>query len=145
LKSKRGDAKRKGSFVSGEIQLQFTLVDPTNQAASPRELLNKLSAFTTSGSEDETLEGAGFSKFESGDLDEDEDEEADLDTSDEPDNLTKPEKAEKQKRRLRLKRLKRKTKARAYELTGGNDCVGIAFIEIGRITDLPPERNSWSF
>ena len=91
--------------------------------------------------EDDLLKVDSRDQSRENDEDEDDDEEPDLETSDETDDLTKPEKAEKRKKRLRLKNLRRKTKARAYELTGANDCVGIVFMEIGRITDLPPERN----
>ena len=66
-----------------------------------------------------------------------------METSDEVGNSTKPEIAAKRKKRLRLKRLRRKSKARAYEFTGGGkDVVGVVYLEIQRITDLPPERNS---
>ena len=77
------------------------------------------------------------------DDEEEDDEENNLETSDETDDPTKPVTVEKEKRKrmLRLKRLKRKTKARAYQFTGGTDVVGIVFLEIGKITDLPPERN----
>jgi phosphatidylserine decarboxylase len=74
--------------------------------------------------------------------DEEDDEENAVDTSEETDDPTKPEVVAKRKRKLRLKRLRRKTKARAYEFTGsGSDVIGIVFLEIVRITDLPPERN----
>ena len=84
-----------------------------------------------------------FTRLASHNADEEDTDDRDVDTSDETEDLTKPETAEKRKKKLRLKRLKRKTKARAYEFTGngGSDVVGIAFLEIGRITDLPPERN----
>lgn len=71
----------------------------------------------------------------------DDDDEEEEDISDETEDPSTPEAVEKRKRRLRLKRLKKKVKARAYEFSGGSDCVGIIFLEIGRITDLPPERN----
>ena len=83
-------------------------------------------------------------------LDEDEDEDEDetdekgLEASDETDDPSKPTPKEKRKRKLRMKRLKKRAKARAYEFTGGTDVVGIVFLEIGKITDLPPERNSKS-
>lgn len=41
-----------------------------------------------------------------------------------------------------MAKLKRKKKARAYEFQSESDVVGIIFLEISRITDLPPERNS---
>lgn len=57
--------------------------------------------------------------------------------------MTKPEVAEKRRRRLRLKRLKRRSlAARAYQFSGATNGVqGIVFMEILKITDLPPERN----
>ena len=39
-------------------------------------------------------------------------------------------------------RLKKKTEARAYEFSGGT---GIVFLDIVKITDLLPERNSMYF
>jgi len=53
----------------------------------------------------------------------------------------KKETVEKKGRRLRLARLKKKAKQRAYEFSGLSDLDGVLFLEIGRITDLPPERN----
>lgn len=63
-------------------------------------------------------------------------------TLDEADDPTKPELVEK-RRRLRLRRLKRKSlAARAYQFSGARNGVqGIVFMEIVKITDLPPERN----
>lgn len=78
------------------------------------------------------------------DDDDDDNEEKDLETSDETDDPTKPASTEKRKKKLRLARLKKKSKKRAYEFSGGSDVVGIVFLDIGRITDLPPERNSVS-
>ena len=75
------------------------------------------------------------------DADVDDDDDHGLDTSDETDDPAKPEVIEKRKKKLRLARLKKKTKKRAYEFTGGSDVTGIAFLEIEKITDLPPERN----
>ncbi len=76
--------------------------------------------------------------------DDEEGDEKDQETSDETDDPIKPGGTEKRKKKLRLARLKKKTKARAYEFSGGTDVVGIVFLEIVRITDLPPERNSRS-
>lgn len=76
------------------------------------------------------------------DEEDDEEDEKDLETSDETDDPIKAGGTEKRKKKLRLARLKKKTKARAYEFSGGTDIVGIVFLDIGKITDLPPERNS---
>ena len=84
-----------------------------------------------------------LARLESLDTREDEDDDEKEDgTSDETDDPNKPEVAAKRRRKLRLMRLRKKTKARAYEFTGGTDVVGIVFLEIGKIMDLPPERNS---
>ena len=93
---------------------------------------------------DEDLSRLDSLELEDEDDDEDEIDEKNPETSDETDDPTKPAGAEKEKRkrRLRMKRLKKRAKARAYEFTGGTDVVGIVFLEICKITDLPPERNS---
>ncbi|KAL9098265.1 MAG: hypothetical protein Q9163_006049 [Psora crenata] len=144
--------KKKGLNVSGEVQMQFALADASDPAATPQELLQRLSAFTAIGPDDDNDDEDDdeddddeLAQMNSLDL-EDEDKEDDVDgkepdTSDETDDLSKPEKEEKRKRKLRMKRLRKKTKARAYEFTGGSDVVGIVFLEISKITDLPPERN----
>lgn len=84
----------------------------------------------------EQLDGGGLAE------DDEEDGEDAEEISDEPEDPSKPESVEKKRRRLRLKRLKRKKKARAYEFMSGSDVVGIIFLEISKIIDLPPERNS---
>ena len=127
LKSSRRSSKKKDSSISGEIQLQFTLVDSVNASAAPRELHQKL------------LRLIAGSNVE----DEEEDEDDAADTSEETDDANKPEVAEKRRRKLRLKRLRKKNKAKTYEFSGaGGDVLGIAFVEIVKAVDLPPERNS---
>ena len=115
-------------------------MDPFNTFAAPAEIYRrfKVSVQIEDGIENEN----DLVQLDSVDPDDEDDEEQE-DRSDETDDLTKPEAVEKNKRRLRLKRLKRKTKARAYEFSGaGSDVVGIVFLELSKITDLPPERNS---
>jgi hypothetical protein len=69
--------------------------------------------------------------------------ELEQETSDETDDPSKPEVVEKRRRRLRLARLRRKSlAARAYQFSGsGTGVQGIVFMEIVRVSDLPPERN----
>lgn len=125
--------------------MQFSLVDTSDLSASPQQNLQKLGAIIAIGPEEDSDEDGDLSRMDSLEIEDDDDDDPDekgRETSDETDDLSKPEKAEKRKRRLRMKRLRRKTKARAYEFTGGTDVVGIVFLEIGKITDLPPERNS---
>jgi len=40
-----------------------------------------------------------------------------------------------------LRGLRKKKQLGTYEFSGGSEVVGIVFLEIGKITDLPPERN----
>ncbi|KAI9705074.1 MAG: hypothetical protein M1836_006857 [Candelina mexicana] len=137
LKSKHKGAKK--AVVSGEVQLKFAIVDPADPSADPQQILRKflhIAAISPGGEEDDENE---LTQLESAEADANEDK--DEDTSDETDDPSKPGVAEKRKKKLRLAKLKKKTKARAYEFTGGSDCVGIVFIEIAKITDLPPERN----
>lgn len=95
------------------------------------------------GEEDDSLDQIPSAELDDLDRDEDRDEE----TSDETDEPSKPEVVEKRRRRrLRLARLRRKSlAARAYQFSGsGTGVQGIVFMEVVRVTDLPPERNGMS-
>lgn len=137
LKSKRKESK-KGGAVSGEVQLQFTLFD-SNPSTTPAQIFEKFrsiaglelveSSTPTRGVQIPD-EAGGY--FDGSDIEE---------SSDETLDPSKPENAEKKRRRMRLKGLRRKKIANAYEFTGGSDVVGIVFLEINKICDLPPERN----
>ncbi|KAL8672367.1 MAG: hypothetical protein Q9168_003163 [Polycauliona sp. 1 TL-2023] len=141
LKSKRkGEKKKKGTNVSGEVQMQFTMADPSNPSATPQDILQKLMVMAAASPGIEGDEIDELSRIESNDREEDDDDN-DLETSDETEEPGKLDVSEKKRKKLRLKKLKRKTKARAYEFTGGTDVVGIVFVEICNITDLPPEKN----
>lgn len=137
LKSKRlSGRKKKESTVSGEIKLQFSIVDPANPNASPEEIYGKFKAIVCSGDDDDDLTHATTREIEEMDKDEE--------TSDETDEPSKPEVVAKRRKRLRLARLKRRSiAARAYQFSSGagNGVSGIVFLEISKITDLPPERN----
>lgn len=136
LQSRKSGKKK--SDVSGEVLLQFELVDPLHSSATPEQLYQKFLgiAVTTPSAEDEDEE---LERMDSGDLDETEEEES----SDEADDLDKAEKKkEKKRKRLRMKKLRRKAKERAYEFYGSSDVAGVLFLEIQKITDLPPEKNS---
>lgn len=161
LKSKRPG--RKTSVVSGEVLLQFTLYDSTNKESTPQQVLEKLaliaktlgpvesaSRVPTAATTPTLAAATKTSNVSPSPLDrsateddEEEDEDAyddDLTPGDE--DPTKPEAIEKKKRRLRIKGLKRKKRQNPYEFTNGDgDVVGIIFLEICKITDLPPESN----
>lgn len=141
MKSKR-NGKKSGS-VTGAIQLQFTLLDPTNSTSStPQQILQKLAVLCGGNSspdadaaEDERLE-----RPESGDQDDD-DEDDQEDNTDETDENKPVDGSAKKKNKLRLARLKKKAKKHGYEFSGATDVAGVLFVEIQRITDLPPEKN----
>ena len=113
-----------------------------NPTAPKHEAVSKLMSLAAVTPSGEVSEDGEPGKVSSPDVDDDEEDE-EPDTSDETDDLMKPGESEKKRRRkLRLAKIRRKTKARAYEFTGGSDIVGMVFLEVSRITDLPPERNS---
>ncbi|KAL5606086.1 hypothetical protein BROUX41_006144 [Berkeleyomyces rouxiae] len=165
LRSKKSG--RKQSNVSGEVQLQFTLIDSQNPNATPEEIMAKFSSFVSSFTDNgvspirtkftnashrsskkytktpttpiappdgattqdsSTTDGDGDDYDE--DLDDDEDDDKTAETS------------EHRKRRLRIRGLKKKRRNNPYEFSnGGSDMVGIIYLEVVKITDLPPESN----
>ena len=162
LKSKRPG--KKTSVVSGEVLLQFTLYDQTNREATPDQVLEKLaliaktlgpvesSSRVPTAATTPTLAaatktssvspGPPLDRRTTDDDEEDEEDAYDDELTPEEEDPTKPETIEKKKRRLRIKGLKRKKRQNPYEFTNGDgDVVGIIFLEICKITDLPPESN----
>ncbi|TDZ14371.1 Phosphatidylserine decarboxylase proenzyme 3 [Colletotrichum sidae] len=165
LKSKRPG--KKTSIVSGEVMLQFTLFDQTNTSATREQILEKLYTLigqVPAGSRQVTptmtplIQPVKNLRVRGGttpsppltrnatDADQDDEDDDDLDDDDdtpEDDDPSKPEVAEKRKRRLRIKGLKKKRRENAYEFNNsGGDVVGIIYLEVLNITDLPPEPNS---
>lgn len=139
LRSKRSG--KKNSVVSGEVLLQFTLYDSTNTNATSQEVLEKLKALAGGLDVSESLTPTKILSGGSATADDVEDILDEEEPSDEADDATKPDAVEKRKRKLRLMGLKRKKQLGAYEFSGGSDVVGILFLELTKITDLPPERN----
>ncbi|KAJ8119341.1 hypothetical protein ONZ43_g3689 [Nemania bipapillata] len=157
---------KKPNAVSGEVLLQCTLFDSANKDASDAQILEKLRSLALSLLETNSrnptptltpmLGPASVSKSEmvnpsplnrnATDIsqdDEDEDDEIlDDDETPEEEDPNKPEAIEKRKRKLRIKGLKRKKRRNPYEFSNGSsDVVGLIFLEICNITDLPPESN----
>jgi phosphatidylserine decarboxylase len=161
LKSKRPG--KKTSIVSGEVLLQFTLLDSTNPQATNDQIFEKFTALVKTApgadaSRDPTpsrtpiLAPVGKGKTPSpsppigerrtDDNDEEDEYDVDEDETPEDEDPTRPEAVEKRRRKLRIKGLKRKKRENPYEfINGGSDVVGIIFLEIGNIIDLPPESN----
>ncbi|UKZ73332.1 hypothetical protein TrVFT333_000977 [Trichoderma virens FT-333] len=158
LKSKRPG--KKTSIVSGEVQLQFTLLDTANPFLPHQQLFEKFYALVgtvpvgssrnVTPTETPLLTPSAATHLgvsSSGDGIADEDDEDDLteleeDIGDDVEDPSKPETAEKRRRRLRIKGLKKKRRQDPYAFTNGDsDVVGIIYLEVSRITDLPPESN----
>ena len=150
----RGKGGKNKSEISGEIQLQFSIVDARNPAASPEEIYKRFRSIILADYNDEDQITGPISRSSTGTLDDDDvgndtDTLSELDTNepeDTSDEVLKPgEKADKKKqKKKRLARLRKKSlKVRAYEFTGKDSGVaGIIFMEISKLIDLPPERNS---
>ncbi|KAJ0107160.1 hypothetical protein J7T55_014690 [Diaporthe amygdali] len=163
LKSKR--TGKKATKVSGEVLLQFTLYDAANPNATDVDIAAKFNALAKSAPEADptsknptptrtpvlaptkpsTSPSPPISRRPTEYGSDDDDAEYDVydDETPEEEDPTKPESAEKRKRRLRIKGLKRKKRDNPYEFTNGDrqDVVGIIFLEVVKITDLPPESN----
>lgn len=150
--------KKKDQNISGEVLMKFTLYDPTNTAATPQQILQKFYGVVaqTPGEEDEDVEDL-LNRFSSQDLDGSEADDYDEDDEDDDDDngrsagemeegLITPggsvEQKTERRRKKRLAKLRRKTKLKAYQFSGMSDVAGVLFLEINRITDLPPEKNS---
>ncbi|KAJ5475631.1 Phosphatidylserine decarboxylase proenzyme 3 [Penicillium diatomitis] len=133
---KKKKREKKDSNVSGEILLQFSLVDPATPTPPPADIYRKFRSLVRAGEEDDSSPDEQLQQL---DLDDDLDQE----TSDETDDPSRPEVVETRRRRHRLARLrKRSLAARAYQFSGsGTGVQGIVFIEVVRVRDLPPEHN----
>ena len=161
LKSKRPG--KKTGVVSGEVLLQFRLLDNSNKDATPEQMYNKFTAIAKAAPATESSRNptpartpvlapvAGKGKTPSPspplsrrptDLEDEDEYDVYDDETPEDEDSSKPEAVEKRKRKLRIKGLKRKKRENPFEFTnGGSDVVGIVYLEIANITDLPPESN----
>lgn len=152
LEGRRVDRrKKKDSNVSGEVQLKLTLYDPINTAATPQHVISKLAGIIGESLEDEEEEEELLAHIDSGDrdlhdVDEEENDEDEKEPSDETDGGTRTpggtmEPKKKSSKREKMKNLKQKAKLKAYEFGATSDTAGVLFLEIKKITDLPPEKN----
>ncbi|KAL2424052.1 Phosphatidylserine decarboxylase proenzyme 3 [Exophiala dermatitidis] len=124
--------------------MQFSIVDSANPSASPEEIRRKFQAYIGAEDEDDDLSRAPtnidneIGDEEVDDLDEDLESVTESDTTQKPSTVV-----DKKAKKRRLARLRRKSiAARAYNFLGAdNDTNGVIFLEVVKITDLPPERN----
>ena len=153
LESRRAGKKKKDQNVTGEVLLKFTLLDPINAAATPQQILQKLYGVVAEmpGEDDDDEDDDDLlNRITSRDLDdvgEEDDDDDDKEPSDETDDGTRtpsgtPDEKATRKRQKKIQKLRRKNKLKAYEFSGMSDVAGVLFLEINRITDLPPEKNS---
>ncbi|KIW42562.1 phosphatidylserine decarboxylase [Exophiala oligosperma] len=141
LKSRRVGSKKE-STVSGEVLMQFSIIDSANPSASPDEIRKKFLAYIGSEEEDDELSRVS-TNVDAGDEDVDDIDEDVEESVTETEAGPKGAIADKKEKKRRLARLRRKSiAARAYNFLGAdNDVNGVLFTEIVKITDLPPERN----
>ncbi|EWZ37510.1 phosphatidylserine decarboxylase-domain-containing protein [Fusarium oxysporum Fo47] len=151
LKSKRPG--KKTSVVSGEVQLQFSLFDSTNPSATPQQILEKFQALVgtaPAGSRNVTPSmtpnlaptGSQSAPNPQDSPSDDDEDDFDEDDSDEGDEDEGEQDATKRKRRLRIRGLKKRRRNNPYAFaSSGSDVVGIIYLEVIKITDLPPESN----
>ncbi|KAF5025237.1 hypothetical protein F66182_2703 [Fusarium sp. NRRL 66182] len=152
LKSKRPG--KKTSVVSGEVQLQFTLFDSTNPAATPQQIFEKFHNLvgsapvasrnvTPSMTPNLAPTAAPRSAPTAQDSPSDDDSDSDVDDFDEGDEDEGDDQdATKRKRRLRIRGLKKRRRNNPFAFaSNGSDVVGIIYLEVVKITDLPPESN----
>ncbi|KAI5860767.1 phosphatidylserine decarboxylase-domain-containing protein [Durotheca rogersii] len=166
LKSKKKKGGRKSSSVSGEVMLQCALYDSANKNATDAQILSKLRALAaalpeaasrnptpnmtpmlgpTSAPKSSSTPSSQLSRNgtdASQDDEEEEDEMLDEDETPEDEDPNKPDAMEKRRRRLRIKGLRHERRQNPYRfINGGSDVVGLIFLEICSIIDLPPESN----
>lgn len=150
VKAKRSGRRKakKDSNISGEIQIKFTLYDPVNPAAIPSQILQKFYGVVAEDADDDDEDDDDLlARIQTRDLDDlSEEDDEDKDPSDETDEGPPTpsgdvEEKQRRRRRAKIKKLKRKSKLKAYEFSNTSDVAGVLFLEINRITDLPPEKN----
>lgn len=131
--------------MTGEVLLELSIYDPVHATATPQHLQQKLLGMVASAPDlSDGEDDLQLSSLETEDMRDESDEESPESDSrpSEPSDLERTDTKAKHKRRLKLARLKKKAKERAYEFSGMSDLAGVLFLEIQRVCDLPPERNS---
>jgi phosphatidylserine decarboxylase len=141
LFSRRRQGKRK-DVVSGEIQLRFTIVDSANLSATPEEISKKFRTVLKIVDEEDDLSRTSTNQDDDDDDDDDDVDDDDLQSTGQETGVQSTV-AEKKRRKKRLARLRRKSMSiREYDFHGtGRDVAGVVFLEVVKITDLPPEHN----
>lgn len=136
---------QKKAQISGEIQLQFSLTDSSDPATPAEQIFQKWQLWVgsfigTPPSDEETLDRqlgeAGI------DLDDEEEESSDEADEAEPRSDEGSQVGKTAAIKSKKDKVKKKIVQTAYEFTRASDVVGVVYLEISKITDLPPEHNS---
>ena len=140
LKSSRKGKRQ--SQVSGDIQIQFSLLDPNNRDATPQQIFTKFTGIAgQADAELDEMEDLTLTRTETDDMDND-DTDAALDEGEDTEEPETSDAAQKKRRKIRLAKMRKKAKQRAFELSGSSDIAVVLFLEVSKIIDLPPEKNS---
>lgn len=152
-------SSRKKATISGEIQLQLCLLDTSDDAATPEQIMQKWTTWLSNfnGTPSPSASPSIYEQDDplSRDL-------GDTGLSDDEEDMMEPDGALGRPKFDRIgtsvsmtlsiapsitpSTMKGKTggdkKGHHYELSRESDVVGVVFLEINSITDLPPEKNS---
>jgi phosphatidylserine decarboxylase len=125
------------------VQLQFSLTDPSAPNATPEQVLKKLAAAI--GSSQLDLGENRSSPENSGSPEPDNESAEHSEPATTGDTAAASDVQEKKRKRiLMIANLRKRAKERGYEFINGSPVAGVLFVEVQRITDLPPERNGTS-
>lgn len=125
--------------MSGEVLLELSIYDPILTAATEQQLYQRLMTLVAGSTilEQEEDDRAAVDGY-----DDDGATDARGESTDEEVNTAEQlDMPDKKRRRHKLARLRRKATQRAYEFRTSDLLDGVLFLEISRITDLPPESN----
>lgn len=145
LRSKKKGGKN--SSVSGQVQLQFSMYDALAPGSAPKDVMDKFWAIAKIDVDNlpamKTISGTSITdtRDTTPAAEDEEDEDEDEDPSDETEDSSKPEVQARRRRKMKIKGLKKRKANQLYEFSGDSDVVGIVFLEISKVTDLPPEKN----
>ena len=118
-------SKKKEKLVSGEVQVQFTIVDHSDPSAAPIDILKRLAAVIGLDADDEGDEidssVLGSQELLDG-VDDDDDDDNGLNTSDETDDVSKPDKAAKKTEEITLEASEKQDHLESLRICGRKRC-----------------------
>lgn len=131
-------SSRKKAGVSGEIQLTFALVDTTEDPTpSKAEIFEKWTAFKNTFAPPLPSPASISEDVLSRDIDFSDDDDSSSPSPEDESSVT--DKGPKQSKTKKGK--SKKDVDNSYRFSSESDVLGVIFLEVSRITDLPPEKN----